>query len=322
MDLPALLGFIAVAEERHFRRAALRLHMSQPPLSARIRGLELELGVRLFHRGPGAPVSLTPAGVVLLPFAREIVALVDSAKGAVGRVRRAEVGELSVAVAAGIQGRLLGHAVRRFRAGYPNVDLRLSEMDAAQQLAELSAGRVDVAVIRHVGAFGQGAGTVLAEHELGIACPCDDPLAAHDTVDPRDLGDGRVILVPGGLAPLCQQVIVEHCRSLGFEPTGRYGSTGPESFLEALGASSGRSVAALAPKPISDNGNDPGRLAWRPLKGGPLVLATSALVDTSHDWAAARSFVDALVDGALGGREPTVRSLTGARVMVAAPNTG
>jgi DNA-binding transcriptional LysR family regulator len=210
MDLPALLGFIAVAEERHFRRASVRLHMSQPPLSARIRGLELELGVRLFHRGPGAPVSLTPAGVVLLPFAREIVALVDSAKGAVGRVRRAEVGELSVAVAAGIQGRLLGHAVRRFRAGYPNVDLRLSEMDAAQQLAELSAGRVDVAVIRHVGAFSQGAGPSSRRTSSGlpvhatirlpratpwiraISATADDPLARRARA-PLPTGDRRAL---------------------------------------------------------------------------------------------------------------------------------
>ena len=75
VDLPAFRCFIAVAEERHFRRAALRLGMSQPPLSERIRALESELGVRLFHRGPGAPVSLTPAGAALLPVAREMAEL-------------------------------------------------------------------------------------------------------------------------------------------------------------------------------------------------------------------------------------------------------
>ena len=297
MDLPALRCFIAVADERHFRRAAQRLHISQPPLSARIRGLELELGVRLFLRGPGAPVSLTPAGVALLPFAREIVGLATSAQGAVSRVRRGEAGELSVAVAAGVPGRLLGRAVRRFRTDYPEIELTLCEMDAGRQLTELDDGRVDVAVIRHVRGFSPTVATALGEDELGVACAGDDPLAARETVDPRELGDGRAILMPGGLAPSCQQAIVEHCRTLGFEPTGRYGVSGPASLLEALGAILGRSAAALTPRITGDNGCS--QLTWRPLDGHPLALTTSALIDPSHDWAAARNFAETLADSVL-----------------------
>jgi DNA-binding transcriptional LysR family regulator len=301
MDLPALRCFIAVAEERHFRRAALRLHISQPPLSARIQGLELELGVRLFHRGPGAPVSLTPAGTALLPLAREIVELAHRAQGAVERVGRGEVGALSVAAAAGIPGRLLGHAVRRFRAIYPEVDLTLCEMDVARQLAELEDGRIDVAVIRHFGGFGRASATVLGEDELGLVCTSDDPLATRETVDPRELGNRRSILVSGTLAPACQQELVERCRALGFEPTARYGITGPESFLEALGAIFDRSVVALTPPVTCAHGGCAVRLVWRPLDGRPLKLTTSALIDPSHDWAAARNFVEALAEGALVG---------------------
>jgi DNA-binding transcriptional LysR family regulator len=299
MDLPALKSFIAVAEERHFRRAAVRLHISQPPLSARIRGLELELGVRLFHRGPGEPVSLTPAGTALLPFARQIVELVHCAQGAVGRVRRGEVGALNVAAAPGIPGRLLAHAVRRFRSDYPEVDMTLCEMDVARQLAELEDGRIDVAVIRHIGAFDRASATVLGEDELGIVCAHDDPLATHETVDARELGDRRSILVPGTLAPACQQTLVERCRALGFEPTARYGVTGPESFLEALGAIFDQSVVALTAPIASDHGGCADRFAWRPLDGRPLAVTTSALVDHSRDRAAARHFVQALADSAL-----------------------
>jgi DNA-binding transcriptional LysR family regulator len=298
MDLPALRCFVAVAEELHFRRAAMRLHISQPPLSARIRGLELELGVRLFRRGPGAPVSLTAAGTALLPVAREIVELAHSAQAAVGRVRRGELGELRVAAAPGIPGRLLGDAVRRFRAGYPEVDLTLCEMDVAGQIAELKNGRIDVAVIRHVCPLDEPTATVLAEAELGVACAGDDPLATRETVDLRELGEGRPILVPGTLAPACQQAIVEHCQELGFQPLGPCGVTEPESLLEALGAIFDRSAVALT-SPIS---RDDGRLVWRPLDGRPLILTTSALVDPSHGWAAARNFVEALAGGALVAR--------------------
>lgn len=310
MDLPALRYFLAVAEERHFRRAAERVGISQPPLSARIRELELELGTRLLHRGPGAPVSLTPAGRELLPLAREIVHLSQRAQDAVGRVRRGEVGTLNVAAAAGIPGRLLSDAVRRFRAAYPEVDLTLCEMDVARQLVELEAGRIDVAVIRHGAALSPASATVLREDDLGIACTSSDPLAAQETVDPRELGDGRPILVPGGLADSCQQAIIEQCRALGFDPTGRYGVTGPDSFLEALGAILDRSVVALTPDIASDNGNGTAGLVWRPLEGSPLRLTTSALVDPSHGWAAARNFVAALAGAAAASPVPC--SVTGA----------
>jgi DNA-binding transcriptional LysR family regulator len=299
MDLPALRAFIAVAEERHFRRAAMRLCICQSPLSARILGLERQLGVRLFDRGPGAPVALTPAGEGLLPLAREIVGLAESAQDAMGRVRRGEVGKLNVAAVAGIRGRLLGNAVRRFRSAYPEVELTLCEMDVAQQLGELEDGRIDVAVIRHVQVFSRASATVLAEAELGIACMSDDPLAARETLDPRELADGRPILVPGTLAPACHEMTVEHCRTLGFEPTGRYGATGPELLLDALGAIFDRSAVALTPRVTCDNCGCRDSLAWRPLEGRPLILTTSALVDPLHDCAAAWNFVDALAEGAL-----------------------
>jgi DNA-binding transcriptional LysR family regulator len=295
MDLPALRYFIAVAEERHFGHAATRLYISQPSLSARIQALERELGVRLFHRGPGAPVSLTLAGTALLPLAREVVDVAERAQAAAGRLRRGEVGQLSVAAAAGISDRLLADAVRRFRAAYPAVALTLCEMDTRQQLAELEAGRIDVAVIHHVRPLGEASATTLAEAELGIACTDDDALTARDTVDPHDLADGHTILMPAALAPACEQVLVEQCRALGFAPTGRYGV----SFLEALGAVTGRSVVALAPRMTSANGSDSAPLAWRPLDGRPLILRTSALIDPSHDWSAARHFVEMLAAGAL-----------------------
>jgi hypothetical protein len=104
------------------------------------------------------------------------------------------------------------------------------------------------------------------------------------------------------LAPPCQQALVERCATLGFEPTARYGVTGPESFLEALGAIFDRSVVALSPPITCDECESQGRLVWRPLDGRPLKLMTSALVDPSHDWAAAHNFVEMLADGALGVR--------------------
>src|SRR4051794_37509046 len=95
MELRHLKYFVAVAEELHFGRAALRLHIAQPPLSKQIRQFEEELGLRLLERTK-RHVALTPAGRVLLKDAREILARSDEAVESARRAARGETGRLSV----------------------------------------------------------------------------------------------------------------------------------------------------------------------------------------------------------------------------------
>ena len=98
MELRHLRYFLAVAEERHFSRAAQRLHVSQPPLSQQIQALEAELGVPLFTRGRGG-VQRTAAGDALLPLARGILDAVEHAIHQTRQAGRGETGRLAVGFA-------------------------------------------------------------------------------------------------------------------------------------------------------------------------------------------------------------------------------
>lgn len=92
MSLAQLASFVAVAEEEHLTRAARKLHISQPPLTRQIRELEGELGVPLFERTPRG-MKLLPSGELFLERAREILRLVDEARGALGAARSSECSE-------------------------------------------------------------------------------------------------------------------------------------------------------------------------------------------------------------------------------------
>src|SRR4051812_37654769 len=123
MELRHLRYFVAVAEELHFRRAAERLHISQPPLSQQIRQLEAELGVQLLERSRRR-VELTAAGAAFHLRAREILDAVDDAARLARRVQRGEVGRLSIGFVGSAMYSVLPDVLRAFRAQRSEVELR------------------------------------------------------------------------------------------------------------------------------------------------------------------------------------------------------
>ncbi|MFC0397784.1 LysR family transcriptional regulator [Paraburkholderia rhizosphaerae] len=145
-DLRQLRYFVAVAEEKHFGRAAARLSMTQPPLSQAIRALEETLGVELFARTKRS-VELTPVGVDLLPEVRRLLASAEALRPLAQSLARGESGGLSLSFVSTADYGLLPPLLRDFGVRHPRVRLQLAEATSDVQFEELVAGHIDAGLV-------------------------------------------------------------------------------------------------------------------------------------------------------------------------------
>ncbi|KDN80921.1 LysR family transcriptional regulator [Kitasatospora cheerisanensis KCTC 2395] len=146
VQLQQLTYFVAVADARHFTRAAELTHVSQPSLSQQIRSLEKELGAELFHRSRSG-TSLTDAGQALLPLARRILADAESARRAVAETVQLRRGRVRFGAPPSLCASLVPEVLRAYRARHPGVDLRLTEGGSRDLVRDLEAGELDLALV-------------------------------------------------------------------------------------------------------------------------------------------------------------------------------
>src|SRR5580700_476071 len=188
MQLQQLSYVLAVAEERHFTRAAATLHLAQPSLSRQIRLLERELGVLLFNRGPGQGlVTLTAEGEALLPFIRRVLADVeatsDEARALAGMTR----GRLSIGATPSLITRVLAPALVGFHDSHPGIELLVVEAGSRQLVHQLASGEVDLALVVLPITDPGVATRPLFDDPLVLAVAPDHPLATRARVKVSDL---------------------------------------------------------------------------------------------------------------------------------------
>jgi DNA-binding transcriptional LysR family regulator len=145
--LEQLRGFVAVAEELHFGRAAARLKMTQPPLSRQIQKLERVVGAQLLERD-NRRVALTTAGEVFLVEARRLLSLADSAPELARRVSSGSRGVVRIGFTAASTYGTLGRLLNELERGLPDIDLDLHEMVTREQVAALLNEEVDLGLAR------------------------------------------------------------------------------------------------------------------------------------------------------------------------------
>jgi len=142
-----LAGFIAVAEELHFGRAAERLNMTQPPLSRQIQKLEKTVGAELLERD-NRRVQLTPAGTAFLDEARRLLALAERAPVTARRIASGRSGLLRIGFTAASGFSILGPLLEEISAILPDVDVDLQELVTGEQIQALETGELDLGLAR------------------------------------------------------------------------------------------------------------------------------------------------------------------------------
>lgn len=215
VELHQLRYFIAVADARHFTRAARDLGVAQPSVSKAIRLLERELGTELFHRRRG-DLALSTAGEAFLPWARQVItdlaAAVDEARE-VGGMRR---GRLSVGATPSITTSILPDALGRFHAAYPGIALRIHEAGSGDLVRELDEGRLDVALVILPVAHRSLETVPLLREELVVAVGGGHPLADRRRLALADLRETPLVMFREGYD--LRATTLAACAAAGFEP--------------------------------------------------------------------------------------------------------
>lgn len=219
VQLQQLVYFLAVAETRHFTRAAERAHVAQPSLSQQIRALERELGAELFSRARGN-ITLTDAGEALLPLARRILADAETARQEVQELAQLRRGRVRIGATPSLCTGLLPQVLRAYHRTFPGVRLLVEEGGSRDLVRELANGSLDLALIilplqSHDPAL---ATTELLHEELVVVSAAGaSPVAGQARVGMRDLEGRPLVMFRRGYD--LREFTVGACRAAGFEPT-------------------------------------------------------------------------------------------------------
>ncbi|CAN7304696.1 LysR family transcriptional regulator [Variovorax sp. LjRoot290] len=290
MDLRQLRQFVAVAEERSFRRAAERLHVSQPPLSVAVQRLEAEVGATLLDR-TRHHVRLTVAGEAFLREARRTLAHAQLSIEIAQRAAAGKLGTLRLSfvpsAALGVVPRLL----RAFREDYPDVKLVLTGDTTSQQVAALLSGAIDVGiVVPPLHDAGDFRIQPFCDQELTLAVPDTHPLAQQKRVQLRDLASEPFVGFPFKEGPGFESVVMAACQDSGFIPNFVQVASQMQTILALVGGGLGIALVPQAMQAVQTEHvvylqvrrrNAPVKyalgLAFRPSNGNPALDAFIAM---------------------------------------------
>jgi DNA-binding transcriptional LysR family regulator len=289
VQLQQLAYFVAVADARHFTRAAERVGVAQPSLSQQVRALERELGAPLLHRARGN-VSLTDAGEALLPVARRMLADADSARRQIREVLNLARGRVRLGATPSLCTGLLPVALAGFRREHPDIELVVHESGSRDLQRELTEGALDFALVvdARLGEDLQLATVPLFTEELVVislpAAP--SPVGRRRQITVAELKDRPLVMFRPGYD--LRETTETACRGEGFSPTFAVEGGEMDAVLEFVRAGLG---LAVVPRTVARGGFRVTSFA-PPGLSRTILLAQRRDIELPH---AARALADTLM---------------------------
>jgi DNA-binding transcriptional LysR family regulator len=243
MEIHQLQYFLSVAEERNFTRAAEKLHVAQPGVSAQIRRLERELGQELLDRS-GRSVTLTGAGEAVLPYARAALAAVEGVRLAVDELTGLLRGHIAVGtVTSNIVD--LPVLLAGFHDEHPAVEITLSEANSDQLIGDLRSGHLDAAIVSLGSKTPAGIDfQVMDDQPIVAAVSHDHELAAHSVISLDTLRGRPLISLPRGTGLRAR--LNDACAAAGFTPKIAFEASNPEILTELAAHGLGAAILPVA----------------------------------------------------------------------------
>ena len=280
MELRHLRYFVAVAEERHFGRAAERVGIAQPPLSRQLQDLERELGYPLVDRAR-RPIELTAAGQTLLEHGRSILEAVEIAVRETRRAGAGHSGRIAIGYPQSLAYSGLTGLLRAFRERSPDVAIEVRELPPADQVEALKRGDLDVGFVRAPLEEPQLSSENIRTERLVLALPADHRLAIRERVALSAVSREPFVFFPRARGPGFFDLLISVCRSSGFTP--HIVQEAPQiDVLALVAAGFGLSIlpesvrelrrADIVLRPIIGAPTTELRLVWRSGDPSPAVL--------------------------------------------------
>jgi DNA-binding transcriptional LysR family regulator len=250
MELRQVRAFVTIVDEGHVGRAAERLHVTQPTLSRQVAALERAVGVPLFDRR-GRALTLTPAGAVFEPGARDLVRRSDDLVVSARRAHRGELGVLRIGFVQSATFAALPSMLRAFREAWPSVRVEVTAMTTLRQVSALADDSLDAGLLRPPVRDDLSLRT-LSRDPLVVALPGGHRLSRRRRVSLAELADEPFVLYGRESGPAVHDTIVGFCRDAGFSPRIVQEAVDVQTIVALVAANLGVSLL-IAPTPQTDS---------------------------------------------------------------------